>query len=427
MTTRRLGVRLLWAACTAVLGLALPGVSARAHDEYSPCKQIMDREQWRACEYTHWRLHRCREDWRSCGFGALGDSQVDEYRGFSNMAGFNWLEQLARIRGLDFGAYQVDPTVRGEPRNSGYARDWGRDAASVTPPTWADLFLAWDLAGFCLANFGSATCPGNGGHLQALGPFSAQVEGLAAQVSAGEVQIVVMMMGTNDFKIYQQYLGGTFSGPDWDRKSADVVAGLLDAVDRLQAAGPVMMLVANIPSGGYGDVGNTAVDGVNAELAAALASRGVPMFDEYSFFYDSSLQRVTPSPDGTFDVDLMVGSYAIPVVPWSVASVYDLVSPDDPRAIGPCRLVGWQWQDPFSFSETPMCATLEYELNADLDDGMHISTLPGGLAANVVLDALQKHFGLEIPLLRPNEILCSAGIADPGRGHHHPGCAHDGR
>lgn len=425
MPTTCLHLEVLWVSLAAMLGVAMPGVSARAHSDRNPCERIADKEQRRACEHRYHAFHECRKHYRDCGFAAIGDSQADEYLGFSNKAGYNWLEQLARVRGLDFGAYEADPAVRGEPRNDGYENNWARSAASVTSPTYAEV-LPW--AELCLGWEGGP-CTGEAHRLETITHFSTQVEGLAAQVSAGKVQVIVLMMGHNDFLIYRDFLGGTFDDPLFDRVSADVISGLASAVDTLQAAGPVMIVAARIP-GDFGPVGNEAMARTNAQLADEMASRGVPMFDEYTFFGDPGLTRVTPLPDGTTQVDLMVGSYAVPLAPilW-VPSVADLVAPDDPRAIGPCRIVGIEWWDPVDFFNTTLCATLEYQLSAYMDDHTHISTLASGLAANVVVTALHTAYGLKIPPLRASEILSSAGIIVPGEEHRHDGdgCDHDRR
>jgi hypothetical protein len=60
-----------------------------------------------------------------------------------------------------------------------------------------------------------------------------------------------------------------------------------------------------------------------------------------------------------------------------------------------------------------MCGTLEYQLNAVLDDGIHPSTLSMGLVANEYIKAFNSTYGLKIKPLTTAEILGAAGIAVP--------------
>jgi phospholipase/lecithinase/hemolysin len=98
------------------------------------------------------------------GIGVLGDSYSDEYQFYPPDRSYarNWVEILATARRLDFGRF--DASTRGEPRNQGYAFNWAR--------TWA---TTEDLI------------------------RSGQHTGLAAQVARGEVRLVVIFIGGNDF------------------------------------------------------------------------------------------------------------------------------------------------------------------------------------------------------------------------------------
>jgi hypothetical protein len=98
------------------------------------------------------------------GIGVLGDSYSDEYRFYppDRSTGRNWVEILASTRGLDFGPYAEEG--RGEPRNGGYAFNWARADATTD-----DMIR------------------------------TGQHTGLAAQVARGEVGIVVLFIGGNDF------------------------------------------------------------------------------------------------------------------------------------------------------------------------------------------------------------------------------------
>lgn len=98
------------------------------------------------------------------GIGVLGDSYSDEYQFYAphrSMAR-NWVEILAETRGLNFG--QFSTKSRGEPRNEGFAFNWARSDA-----TTVDMIA------------------------------TGQHTGLAAQVARGEVDLVVIFIGGNDF------------------------------------------------------------------------------------------------------------------------------------------------------------------------------------------------------------------------------------
>jgi lysophospholipase L1-like esterase len=98
------------------------------------------------------------------GIGVLGDSYSDEYRYYSpdRAQARNWVEFLADARGMNFGS--LSDSSRAAPRNQGYAFNWARSAA--TTETLID---------------------------------EGQHTGVAAQVAAGEIDVVVLFIGGNDF------------------------------------------------------------------------------------------------------------------------------------------------------------------------------------------------------------------------------------
>jgi phospholipase/lecithinase/hemolysin len=108
-------------------------------------------------------LAAARAEWRG-GIGVLGDSYSDEYQFYPphRSTARNWVEILATTRGLNFG--RLSTQSRGEPRNQGFESNWARSDA-----TTEDLIAS-------------------GQHL-----------GLAAQVTRGEVSLVVAFVGGNDF------------------------------------------------------------------------------------------------------------------------------------------------------------------------------------------------------------------------------------
>src|SRR3954467_5173300 len=62
--------------------------------------------------------------------GVLGDSYSDEYQFYppDRSTAQNWVEILARARGLNFGRYSA--YSRGEPRNQGFEFNWARSDAT---------------------------------------------------------------------------------------------------------------------------------------------------------------------------------------------------------------------------------------------------------------------------------------------------------
>src|SRR3954469_11141938 len=104
-----------------------------------------------------------RAGWRG-GIGVLGDSYSDEYQFYPphRSTARNWVEILAATRGLNFGRFST--RSRGEPRNQGY--EYNRGRSDATPD--------------------DRIVPGH--HPR-----------LASQVARGEVNLVVVFIGGNDF------------------------------------------------------------------------------------------------------------------------------------------------------------------------------------------------------------------------------------
>ncbi len=98
------------------------------------------------------------------GIGIIGDSYSDEYQfyGPDRMIAKNWVEILDESRGLDFGSFSLED--RGAPRHSGFAYNWARSDA-----TTSDAIA-------------------EGQHL-----------GLKAQLDSGQVDLVFIFLGGNDY------------------------------------------------------------------------------------------------------------------------------------------------------------------------------------------------------------------------------------
>lgn len=158
--------------------------------------------------------------------GLLGDSSIDEYQGSDFRGGlyhavtFNWIEQLVRRRGFYAGAWGSYP----EPRRVGYGYLWARS--------------------------GLNTC-------QMI--ESGQHTGLAQQVAAGEIDLVFMSIGANDFAPYRSdgyapIYDGTLSGAALQAKLDGIVADMILAVDTVRAAGPVPVVITTIGDWGINPI-----------------------------------------------------------------------------------------------------------------------------------------------------------------------------
>jgi len=191
------------------------------------------------------------------GFGALGDSIGDEYQFRSGpITGTqNYVELLANLRGLNFGAFTT--ASRGEPRNQGYEYNF--------------------------ANVGDNTVAGvTAPHLFSQG----QVQGLAQQVAAGLVTQVFLTIGGNDFRAIA-------GGADPNTVLANLLTSTVAAVQALQAANPnVKIVIANV-------VDITKVPGAQFALLQnpALAPQFAAL-DAAANFYNASLAGLfAPDPN----------------------------------------------------------------------------------------------------------------------------------
>jgi len=62
------------------------------------------------------------------GFGAVGDSMTRGYFGRNGYPGnHNWVEQLAALRGLDFGPYGIYP----DPQDQTFEHVWAAGTANA--------------------------------------------------------------------------------------------------------------------------------------------------------------------------------------------------------------------------------------------------------------------------------------------------------
>jgi hypothetical protein len=282
------------------------------------------------------------------GFGVLGDSGSDEYRADDNRGGeyaattLNWVELLSRYRAFNVGPWGI----RDSPRRTGFAFNWARSGA-----TSADVIA------------------------------QGQADGVAAQVAAGQVATVLLMVGVNDFAIwngtYAQIYNGTIAGQALTAKINAIVANIRQAVETVQQAGPVTMIVAtivdrastpafqtNFPDPARRQSVTNAISAVNAGIRALAIERGAILVDLYNYGA-TLLQRVDAAGS------LLVGNELISVVEIG----------DEPH-----HLI--------------------------LGDNEHGGTVGSGLLANFILQDLISA-GWSVAPFSDQEILDNAGILQP--------------
>jgi hypothetical protein len=293
------------------------------------------------------------------GLGVLGDSGVDEYRGDDNRGGaysattFNSIEILAQLRSdeLTVGAWGS----RAAPRRLGYEHNWARSSSTA-----GDVHVSGQ---------GSPVAQG-------------QHTGLAAQIAAGDVQLVVMWIGSNDWANglgnYEPVYDGTIAGTDLDDKIASIVDNVETALDTLIAASgtvrilctnaidPGPYLTAQYPNATFRQRVTDAVASANAGVEAAIAARSanVALIDRADWF--AILTAAYPLTGDNFQV----GSEEI-----------------DLYAVG---------DEPHNFT---------------IGDGIHTGTVGKGVEANLLLiDRFNATWGIGLTRLSDAEILSVAGL-----------------
>ena len=284
------------------------------------------------------------------GIAIIGDSNSDEYRADDNRGGayaattFNWMEQLVRYRGLNFGAWGTRPS----PRRTGYAYNWALSGATA------------------------ASAISGGQHT-----------GVAQQIAAGNVSLVFINIGWNDFarEKYAEIYSGTLSGSALDDKINGVIDNITTAVDTVLAAGPVGVvltdlfdysidqpaLVAAFPDPARRQAVTDAIRRVNSGLATLAQQRGIVLVDTTAYatnLYGSADQN------GFIDVG---------------GELIDTVNPgDEPHHLALGDSVG------------------------------HAGTIGNAIAANgLFIDPVNNAFGTTIVPFSEQEMLSIAGISTP--------------
>jgi hypothetical protein len=197
------------------------------------------------------------------GIAVIGDSNADEFRANDNRGGayaattLNWVEQLVRYRGLNFGTWGN----RGSPRRTGYQFNWALSGATA------------------------ASMISGGQHT-----------GVAQQIAAGDVSLVFIDIGFNDFarEKYAEIYSGSLSGSALNRKIEGIIDDITEAVETVQAAGSVEVVVAGLidysvslpnftaafPDAARRQAVTDSIRAVNDGLITMAASKGAAYVDQ---------------------------------------------------------------------------------------------------------------------------------------------------
>lgn len=308
--------------------------------------------------------------------GLLLDAILPEVPMMTDLAARNWVQQLMLNRSPDFdmGAYSNDPSQFGEPRLRGFEYNFARVSATIL-----------DDPGF--------------GH-----DMSDQVAQIIPYLQAGDIDVVIVNLGSNDFaarEIYQR----SFCGSDYEAWQDDLVNTLFQAVDDMMAADPsVGVVVAKLPLGtATGQAVGYVLDAIedtNDRIQTEADARGIATFDPWAFGSDPALADPATG-------DLYIGGYVVPFD--SKTEPDELVDPSTPGSgvLGPCNSAG-------------KCGTLASTLKFISDDGVHPGTVSQGRIANETIEAMNSELGYGIATLTDTEILEAGGTfvpaAPPGPG-----------
>jgi phospholipase/lecithinase/hemolysin len=274
------------------------------------------------------------------GIGVLGDSYSDEYQFYApdRMTGRNWVEILAATRGLNFGPFST--VSRGQPRNQGYEFNWAQSDA-----TTEDLLAA------------------------------GQHTGLAAQVAAGKVAVVVVFVGGNDFI---HALGSTDPSTALDETLPRALANYRAALETILNASPQVKVVAvTVP-----DIRDLPM------IRAAVRDRSLStaLLDRYSSAlkaYNAQIRALAWSQPRVAVADFDIAA--------KIANRFSV----DHALIGGRRLDRIQTGNDLA--------------HLFLSDQRHFGTMGQGLMAQMVVNAIDTKFAATIAPLSDREI---AGFAN---------------
>jgi hypothetical protein len=286
--------------------------------------------------------------------GALGDSLSDEY--FEDGYGYaiNWVSHLITSRQVNFGpkaaaANQPNATW-GEPRRTGYQYNWARSGAN------------------------SQTLLQQGQHT-----------GLAALATPNNITHAVLFIGANNFHFglfgtYYNIYNGFWSQQQIQNHLLAAAADIDFTIATLQSAGLRIILV-NVPDYGFSPTMRQlytnatrrqrvtdAIADLNALLDDVAAARGIMLVDVFALLQAAAgthAQPITTILIGNQPIDLTLADTSTNTRPWA----------------------------------------------GFVHDGVHPHTTLQGLAANLIITALNMGHSAGMPPLSEAEILASAALA----------------
>jgi lysophospholipase L1-like esterase len=327
--------------------------------------------------------------------GLLGDSIVDDYLGPSvfngvntNLAAgsFGQIMAVTRPQDFDFGGYRApsnNPTEAWDGiRNFGYEFNAATAGAAARDDAVVKLDFGPPPGGMGFASIPVAS------------RLSLQVDIMVPLIEQQRVDTVIISVGGNDFtyhtKIFPAFEGGELredpNAPVDQAFTDNVANSILSAVDRLNEAGDVDIIMAAVPKIPIQNPDEMAgVDAVNALLAAAAPTKGFVFFDSQEW------SRTGPK------VDPETGNIVIAGVQVPFASV---ASRDD---IGPegdglfCNFEG----------DCPLDSHANFFIS---EDGIHLNTLMQGQLANEYINILNDEFGRDVEPIGDVELLQLVGV-----------------
>ncbi len=281
------------------------------------------------------------------GIAIMGDSQSDEYRADDNRGSnyeattLNWVELLAQYRQLNFGEWNVWP----EPRRTGYAYNFARTGATTN------------------------SMIESGQHIGALD-----------LIKKGQVNLVVIFIGANDFAPYITFDGyeaiydGTLNDAELFRKENRVTSDIMTAVDTIYSSGKAKIVLIKILDWGKH---------LGVQIAFPDPTKRSRVTQAISYVNDALEKQAHDKTAAIIDPNLF----------------YETLrekSPDSKIHVGSVAL------EKFILNNDPH--------NEYLEDGVHMGTVMNGLFANFIIASLDSQVGTSIKPFTDAEILSAAGL-----------------
>ena len=331
----------------------------------------------------------------------LGDSIVDDYLGPSgngntNLAAGSFGQVMAATRGnvFNFGDYRAPTSNPADQwdsiRKFGYEYNWATAGATASVQDYNFDYTGRNVSGT------PGVAPDEDYVEVPIGSnLSSQVAGLTPLIQAGEIDTAIIAAGPNDFffhtTVFDQAQGGSYDAPDAaiDDAFINYVAdSILDAIDAIQAAGDVDIILgelAEVPV--YDQVKLDGIAAVNEILKVEAAARGVVVID---------LLEWTTAGD---HVDPETGNINVGHVEVEYGSAAFWLA--DTSTEGDGEFCTFEGRCPLDSHATKFLS----------EDGMHLNTMMQGLLANEFITALNDNFGHDIELISDRELLNLAGVA----------------